>query len=201
MTTYQTMRESSMRELCYNCLETGHFKHRCPNPPKCNFCKGVNHTTASCCFFCKDNTHSTSQCALHNKCHVCGEAGHTKKGCSRDLKCYKCGRYGHKANACQPRGAITAPEPEVATEGKRCYICNEGGHIAKDCSFNIPEKKDRICNICYSSIGKALIRCCGQRLCRECKKKWFQSHRNFNCPFCRAPHCRSDLRDLRIPED
>lgn len=180
---------------CYNCFEVGHRQNVCVNLRKCKHCKQPNHDSSSCCSFCKDNTHPTEQCRNHNVCYYCGSLGHRFSFCPVRNKCFNCGKYGHKSTQCHIL---------IENDKKKCYICS-GDHIAKNCTYNVQQKKERTCNICYTAIGKALINCCGQRLCRSCKSKWFCEQKTsgvrFSCPFCRAPQCSSYLLEILNDEN
>ncbi|PON74186.1 Zinc finger, CCHC-type [Trema orientale] len=83
------------------------------------------------------------------KCYNCGEEGHVAVNCKSPMRrrpCYLCGSFEHNSRQC--------------TKKQICFICEKGGHVAKDCpdKTNGSSVRSKICLKCGNS-GHDMFSC------------------------------------------
>ncbi|PON60672.1 Zinc finger, CCHC-type [Parasponia andersonii] len=83
------------------------------------------------------------------KCYNCGEEGHAAVNCKSPMRrrpCYLCGSFEHNSRQC--------------TKKQICFICEKGGHVAKDCpdKTNGSSVRSKICLKCGNS-GHDMFSC------------------------------------------
>ncbi|RZC70941.1 hypothetical protein C5167_034102 [Papaver somniferum] len=95
----------------------------------CYICKGVNHIAKNC--------PEKDQWEKNKICLLCRHRGHSLKNCPDKIDetvdskfCYNCGVAGHPLSRC--------PQPlqDGGTKFASCFICNERGHLSKNCPKN-----------------------------------------------------------------
>ncbi|TFY66778.1 hypothetical protein EVG20_g4310 [Dentipellis fragilis] len=120
---------------CRNCLQTGHERRDCDQPPRCYTCGMVGHLQFQCEY---------TQCTAGN----CHKFGHMADRCQLPITCYRCNAANHFARDCH---AILDP----VEEARQAF---EEGDIAKAISWYTEAiEKYRPESIFYAGRAKAYM--------------------------------------------
>ncbi|KAI8389286.1 hypothetical protein BD560DRAFT_75687 [Blakeslea trispora] len=155
--------------------------------------------------------HFASACAEADRlCYNCKQPGHLSSECTepkqvQPRQCFQCGEgtLGHLIAQCPVSHAQSVPqdnttatldaEVPVQNRGKRCFNCQQFGHIAKDCtnepqprskpSFRPRNHRSIICNHCGGLNHFAKDCQASDILCYSCQK---HGHIARDCPLTKS---------------
>ncbi|MBN3312611.1 ZCHC3 protein, partial [Atractosteus spatula] len=95
---------------------TGRWQYRVRFQPDNSSKDGFRHPPAN--FFLGSNQGYLFYAGQPKLCRRCGGEGHLVANCTKMI-CRRCGKEGHEVRDCEER--------------PRCSLCNEAGHLFKDC--------------------------------------------------------------------